>query len=78
MVEVFVVYAIGYAVSAVLISGWNVAYFSAKYPEQEDRRSAWSYGVATGVLGSVFWPVILPLEFCASEFARHGWGYKGS
>lgn len=68
----FTIYIIGYAISVALSIGWQFAYFDAKY-KATDWEEHLGFSIMWSALCMVGWPVMLPMSFCTTGFAKHGW-----
>lgn len=75
------IYIVGYVliciVSAVLVSGWFMAdvgsIWSKKEWADEHYRRDLGYSVALGSAYAAVWPIGVPIAFCITGFAEHGW-----
>ena len=67
-----------YALMAIgswfLISGWEYADLSAHSPDLsvEERRRDAGFASAHALLAFA-WPITVPLVYCVTGFAQHGW-----
>ena len=74
-----ILYLIGAVLSWVCIAGWFFADVQGEYPYWAKKRARHDLGssVALGFVFALSWPVGLPLTYCVTGFAQHGWRLKG-
>jgi len=74
-----VLYLIGAVLSWICITGWLFADQQGDYPTFGNKQARYDLGNSTalGFFYALFWPLGLPLAYCVTGFAQHGWRLKG-
>lgn len=72
------IYICGYLVSAVTCMGWVMADEQSErcYDDKGNYRRDLGFSVGWSCCMQLFWPLTLPLVFCITGFAEHGWSVK--